>query len=653
MNKIFNYCILSLLSVLTLTLGSCTEEYDYVKQKAKGQQVYFSNSLSSSVTITDNGAHFIVPINRIDTSEELTVNLTATDESGVLTIPSTVTFKAGESEANITIDYDPSQIEADTYYDVTLAVADADYTTPYGESSYAFSIVMWPPVTELGVAKFTDTNFGINQYSATLYQINGTNRFRLSRPYDLLSGTNGPDYLQFEILQAGDTYPTGAQVTESDMVFFDNVSLGYDIFNIGTPTEMWHPSNLMNMDVTHNRVLAYQDNGLPGAIQLAPYYYAYSVQNPDGTTSVYGSSYAENDGVITITFPDYVYNPKDYTVSVTGLGSVIDSEDAGYAMANVTLGEDVNEVRVGIVEGTNTALAYMAVRNGTVPTTTVSENGEVRIPCGYTGDCTWVAIAYAYNEENQLEECGRAFATTTIYSNGSWVSLGEGLYTDYLVAPLFVEGEDEEGNPIPFDPITYPVEVQENVAQPGVYRLMRPYAPDVFGYGGGFGYDETSNYNIIIDAHDPDAVYMTLQQSGVGIYVCSYGGFVMLNYGLSFDQAKALGMINAKLENGVITFAAQELMLGILDATTGTINLGIPEANYESPVDVLVLPSAVNAQSMAKAKAKAQMMPFAAPSSKKMMPKSSLHKVQKNDKLNSLKKFGKLSLDKNVMQIRK
>ena len=167
MNKIFNYCILSLLSVLTLTLGSCTEEYDYVKQKAKGQQVYFSNSLSSSVTITDNGAHFIVPINRIDTSEELTVNLTATDESGVLTIPSTVTFKAGESEANITIDYDPSQIEADTYYDVTLAVADADYTTPYGESSYAFSIVMWPPYTVIGTGKFTDASIGISNYNVT------------------------------------------------------------------------------------------------------------------------------------------------------------------------------------------------------------------------------------------------------------------------------------------------------------------------------------------------------------------------------------------------------------------------------------------------------------------------------------------------------
>lgn len=650
MNKIFNYCILSLLSVLTLTLGSCTEEYDYVKQKAKGQQVYFSNSLSSSVTITDNGAHFIVPINRIDTAEELTVNLTATDESGVLTIPSTVTFKAGESEANITIDYDPSQIEADTYYDVTLAVADADYTTPYGESSYAFSIVMWPPVTELGVAKFSDTYIGINQYSATLYQVTGTNRFRLSRPYDLLSGTNGPDYLQFEILQPGDTYPNGVAVPEADMVYFDRTDLGYDIFGLGSTTWIFHPSTLKYEDgstppVTNNRVLAYQDNGLPGAVQLAPFYIE--------PNSMRGNDQTGNENIITITFPDYVYNPKDYTVSVTGLGSVIDSEDAGYAMANVTLGEDVNEVRVGIVEGTNTALAYMAVRNGTVPTTTVSENGEVRIPCGYTGDCTWVAIAYAYNEENQLEECGRAFATTTIYSNGSWVSLGEGLYTDYLVAPLFVEGEDEEGNPIPFDPITYPVEVQENVAQPGVYRLMRPYAPDVFGYGGGFGYDETSNYNIIIDAHDPDAVYIPMQQTGVGIYALSFGEYAMQQYGLSFDQAKGAGMINAKLENGVITFAAQELMLGMLNATTGTINLGIPEANYESPVDVLVLPSAVNAQSMAKAKAKAKMMPFVAPSSKKMMPKNSLHKVQKNDKLNSLKKFGKLTLDKNVMQIRK
>ncbi len=133
MNKILSYFTMLLLSAMTLTLGSCTEEYEYSAEAAKGQQVYFSNTLASTVTITNDGAHFLVPISRVNTDEELTVNITATDESGQLTIPQSVTFEAGQSEANITIDYDPNQITADTYYDVTLSIADADYTTPYGE----------------------------------------------------------------------------------------------------------------------------------------------------------------------------------------------------------------------------------------------------------------------------------------------------------------------------------------------------------------------------------------------------------------------------------------------------------------------------------------------------------------------------------------
>lgn len=36
MNKIFKYCSMLLLSVLALTLGSCTEEYEYSGAKAEG-----------------------------------------------------------------------------------------------------------------------------------------------------------------------------------------------------------------------------------------------------------------------------------------------------------------------------------------------------------------------------------------------------------------------------------------------------------------------------------------------------------------------------------------------------------------------------------------------------------------------------------------
>ena len=91
MNKILSYFTMLLLSVMTLTLGSCTEEYEYSAEAAKGQQVYFSNTLASTVTITNDGAHFLVPISRVNTDEELTVNITATDESDQLTIPQSVT----------------------------------------------------------------------------------------------------------------------------------------------------------------------------------------------------------------------------------------------------------------------------------------------------------------------------------------------------------------------------------------------------------------------------------------------------------------------------------------------------------------------------------------------------------------------------------
>lgn len=591
MNKIFNYCILSLLSVLTLTLGSCTEEYDYVKQKAKGQQVYFSNSLSSSVTITDNGAHFIVPINRIDTSEELTVNLTATDESGVLTIPSTVTFKAGESEANITIDYDPSQIEADTYYDVTLAVADADYTTPYGDSNYSFNIVMWPPYTVIGTGKFTDASIGISNYNVEIRQINSNpNKFRVIRPYELAAGAAGPDFIQFEIMQQGSKYPSGAQVTEPDMVYFDDIVLGIDRFNIGSSTEYWHPSNLKDMDVTHNRVIAYQDSGLPGVVQFAPYMFAYETE--DGHVAG-NNSLVSQDGVITITFPDYVYNPKDYTVSVNYVGALVGQDGNNYVMSNVTMGEDVTEVRVGIVEGGDVNNALNQVLSGQVDMTTVTTSGEVRIPCTYSGECTMVAVAYAYNDEGVLTEQNVAYTTFDFAVTAeTWKPLGTGLYTDYMAASMYQGGVA----------VTYEVEIEESEKNPGIYRIINPYDPSIYPLSASLEYSYTPS-NIIINASDPDAVYIQMQSIGVydqqygDTYILSNGGGY-IDAGNPFDIVKQAGLIKGTLKNGVISFEPNELLF--TDESSWAQGY-IYYADEQNTTDMLVLPSAVTSQAKAKA----------------------------------------------------
>lgn len=591
-----------LLSVMTLTLGSCTEEYEYSAEAAKGQQVYFSNSLASSVTVTSDGAHFIVPINRINTDEELTVNIASTDESGALTIPQSVTFEAGKSEANITIDYDVNHFTADTYYQVTLSVADADYTTPYGESSYSFSVVLWPPYTVIGTGTFTDAYIGIYNAPVEIRQISSNpNLFRVMRPYEALSGTNGGDYLQFTVLHAGDVMPsTGQPVSEDGLVYFDEMSLGYDIFGVGTPAEIWHPSLLQNMDITHNRVLAYQDSGLPGAVQLAPYYFAYM-----SGSSVYGNSQANSDGIITITFPDYTYAPKDYSVSVNYLGAFVSQDGNNYAMANVTMGADVNEVHVGIVEGNDINEALNQVASGSVPTTTVTSNGEVRMPCSYNGDCVMVAIAYAYNDEGELAMQNYTYTSFNFAIGPSqWTSLGTGLYTDHIFCLNLVNQATGEAAA----PITYPVEVQESNTTPGVYRVITPYAPDVYGYIGDFGYDESQNYNITIDAHDPSAVFITGQpmgfyDSGDAMLIATVGG---LNYDLfypqfgdmTFDLLKSEGIIQGTLNNGIITFPAGELLYSF----SSIYSQGLAgKANDAQATSVLVLPSAVSAQAKAQA----------------------------------------------------
>lgn len=600
MNKIFNHFTMLLLSVMALTLGSCTEEYDYVGEKAKGQQVYFSNTLSSSVEITSDGAHFLVPINRVSTDEALTVNLASTDESGVLTIPQTVTFDAGQSETNITIDYDASRLTAETHYSVTLSIADEDYTTPYGESSYTFDIVLSPPSTSIGMGTFTDELTGVYNVPVEIRQIDtNPNQFRIMYPYANISET-ASEYLQFTVLHAGDLLPSGETVQEDGLVYFDQLSVGVDLFNGGYPdSQLWHPSLLVGMDISHNRVLAYQDNGLPGAVQLAPYLCAYT-----SGSSVYGQSFADVDGVITITFPDYVYDPKDYSVDVTYLGAFVSQDGNNYVMGNVTMGADVNEVHVGVVEGGDEANALNEALLGNVETTTVTENGDIRIQCDYSGECTLVALAYAYDENGELTV--QNYATKVFnfsIAPSEWTSLGTGLYTDYVLYNFLT---DENDNPVP--PVRYPVEVQESKTTKGLYRIINPYAPGIYGYSGDLGFDESRNYNIIIDAHDPDAVMIQGQPIGFydqndAIMIATLGGinydYYYPQYGdMTFALLKSEGIINGTLKDGVITFAPGELLLSYAsiysDAMAVPVNEGVA-------VDVLILPEAVSAQAKAEA----------------------------------------------------
>ena len=656
MNKIFSLFTMALLSVMALTLGSCTEEYEYSGAKAEGQQVYFSNALGSTVNLSNTESSYALTLNRIDTSEELTVNLTLSDESGIYSIPSSVTFAQGDSAVRFNLSYDPAKLEYDVFNSVTIAIADADYTTPYGNSSYSFSAGMPSPYVSIGVGRFADNYLVSGRYAEVeiMQNQNNPNEFRIMHPYDeiaeFLGSTDGggmptypdqyPEYLQVYVLQPGDQYPNGTAVTGEGMVYFDEASVGVDIFGLGYPAEIWHPSLLsvggVPGDVTHNLVTEWQDNGLPGQIQLAPFYIV--------PQTMQGNSQASNDDVVVITFPGF--DPKDYTVEVSYLGAFSSADGDSYAMGNVILGEDIEEAKVAVVEGNDVNAALAQVVSGAVETVTVTESGEVRVPCKYSGACTMVAIGYAEGEMQAYDAATFDF----VLGPSQWTSIGTGLYTDYIVVNNFSpDGEN------PFDPIQYKVEVQENTSTPGVYRILTPYAPDVYGYGDGFGYDDSQNYNIIINASDPDAVYIQTQPTGIDLgaqyggmlYMLTYGGMV-LDSGMDFETAKANGYINGTLKDGVVSFAAGELFF------TTAADLSDPQgsiyyANKNNAVNVLTLPSAVTAQAKVKAAKSVKAvkgMKFA----KSKMSRNNVSKLNKNRNFMSVKSF---QLNSNVKLNRK
>lgn len=211
---------------------------------------------------------------------------------------------------------------------------------------------------------------------------------------------------------------------------------------------------------------------------------------------------------------------------------------------------------------------------------------------------------------------------------------------------------DQNGNPAPAP--TYEVQIQENVNTPGVYRVINPYHPDNYYYQvqGRYGYDESQDYNLIIDAHDPDAVYIQAQPIGIDggwqdqaqtkpwgtITLFSLGG-AYIDAGNPFDVVKGAGLIKGTLKDGVVTFEPKELFMGgtMMKAGEGYY-LGVDDVTSTQPVflptTVLVLPDAVTAQAKAKAAgAKKQTMVMRHADKSKFR-----HAGKKIRKINSLKK---------------
>lgn len=146
---------------------------------------------------------------------------------------------------------------------------------------------------------------------------------------------------------------------------------------------------------------------------------------------------------------------------------------------------------------------------------------------------------------------------------------GYAMYTDDLIT--FYTGAA---------PLVYPVKLQERDDQKGIFRMVNAYGED-YPYNDPGDWDASKDYYIIINATDPEKVYISPSAVDMGL-AWSYGEFYTLNLAgnyvelaeASTDAAKQKEYLDkaepyyGKYENGKITFPANSFymaMAGLYD----------------------------------------------------------------------------------------
>lgn len=581
-NKLFG--IFGVLCVL-LGISACSEEAKYTPaEMLTNAQIYFPTTMSSQVDLKNDGTSFDIEVSRVKSDDAISVALSAVDESGMFTIPASVSFAAGEEVAKITIGYDPAELGFDAYKPITLTINDETLTTPYGTSSYTFKAGIPSPWISLGKATFMDGFLFANAYQVELQQNElEPSMYRLVDPYSQGIKAEGvpseggqTDFLTFQLLKKGDKLGD-VEITNDGLVYFLSASTGYFYTNDGINKDVYiyHPSAFTKFqaesDWMYSSVKMTKEDGSPAVVQLAPYYYI------DG---VGGWNYTQKDDVIKIIFPGVVI--KDYSAEVTYQGRFTNVEGDNFAVTEIELGEDVESAKVAMVSGDDINAAVAGIVDGSIESMEITAGGTVNIPSSYNGLCSVVVVTYAEGEAQEAGSASFEFSAGT----DTWTSLGMAQYTEAIVGPAYKA-----------DPVTYEVEVQENTASPGLYRLVNPYGA-AYPYNEEGDWDASRNYYLVINAQDPEGVYIDMQNTGLNwgdgnFYIYSLAANFLAG-GNSLEDVKAGGYCGT-LVNGVITFPAKTLLFGFMEAAddlyyadvNGAFKLVLPGATETSTMRVI------------------------------------------------------------------
>lgn len=567
-NMKINKLFLGLAVVFAGCLAACNTDVEGEYYSPKTENVAFEVE-KTSVLLPKTETSGIVPIRviRSNTAGAYTAHYTAVaSNEGIFSddCNGTVNFADGEGFATINVKAD--NLEKEVPYKYTMTLSPADTLTVDTVSTHKFKQIVITVQREgdwilIGTGKFYDTwLWGGDKPGEceVYYNEKNPNQYRIVQPFEAALFFNyGEEYddydacisdnmdgnqtnLTFTLLKPGDKF-ADVTITRNDLIYYEGVNTGYFHSTYGEDIMMYHPADFSRYskesDWVHNCVVEWQENGLPGRVQFAPYFFLDGVGGGWNNTQV--------DGVEYFDFPGF--EMKDYTLEMEYTGIFTDPEGVVSAVANLTLGADAtNTVAVIVPADADAGAVADAIVAGDLEGMPV-ENGyaAVPIPEDMNGKLQMVVVVI---------DGGVAKAVDSVffeyYGGGysPWTSLGTGYWVDDIVVPMFTEAGQ---------PYSYQVEIEENTETPGLYRVLKAYAPVAAAFGESGGEE-----NIEINAEDPEGVYILDQPIGLDfgygpMSIETQGGYYVSQYGFDAVKEQAPETLG-KVENGVINFPVLE-----------------------------------------------------------------------------------------------
>lgn len=191
--KKYSPVVLALLAV-TVLAGCAADDEDFTPG-ALDSGAYLYTSSTSQTYSPDDEQVLRINVGRMDSTTEKTITLAGDNDA--FQVPSSVSFAAGESSKEVEI---PFSMEIGETKTITVSIP-SDVASNYGTDSLTVTVMRDYNWVSAGNGEFAEDAFGLSATGVPVQHADGTNIYRLVRPF------------YYACQQAGETVlPTGGDI---------------------------------------------------------------------------------------------------------------------------------------------------------------------------------------------------------------------------------------------------------------------------------------------------------------------------------------------------------------------------------------------------------------------------------------------------------